>query len=119
MIKLSQNDIEVVSITFDGDKAHAKACEVLGANFNYRDKNNFKSYFEHLNTLRPVYVFFDPCHALKLVRNYLALKGPIIYDTKIIIIGNVLKNYTISKLVKACTVHAKYEIGILIFIIRK
>lgn len=89
LIKLSQSDIEVISITFDGDKTHATACEVLGANFNYREKSDFKPYFEHPNTLRPVYVFFDPCHMLKLVRNYFALKGPIIYDKKELLVGNI------------------------------
>lgn len=82
LIKLSQSDIEVLSITFDGDKTHARACEVLGANFNYEDKSNFKPYFGHPSTLKSVYVFLDPCHMLKLVRNYFALKGPIIYDKK-------------------------------------
>lgn len=29
-----------------------------------------------------MYIFFDPCHCLKLIRNYFANKGPLIYDNK-------------------------------------
>lgn len=79
LIKLNEKKINVVSVTFDGDKAHKTACESLGANLNYRDEN-FKPYFEHPVTSRPVYIFYDPCHCLKLVRNYFATKGPIVYN---------------------------------------
>jgi len=67
-------------VTFDGDRAHKVACESLGANLNYKDKQNFKLYFEHPASLKPVYIFYDPYHCLKLVRNYFATKGPIIYN---------------------------------------
>jgi len=80
LIKLHENNIDVVNITFDGDESNQKACKLLGANFNYSDQENFKSYFYHPASHNPVYIFFDPCHMLKLVRNYFALKGPIIYN---------------------------------------
>ena len=32
---LGKINIEVVSITFDGDSAHIRACELLGANFKH------------------------------------------------------------------------------------
>jgi len=38
LIKLNEKSINVVSITFDGDKAHKTACEQLGANLNYKNK---------------------------------------------------------------------------------
>jgi len=79
LIALGENKINVIGITFDGDPAHKTACEKLGANFNYKDKTLFKPFFEHPLTSKPVYIFFDACHCLKLCRNYFALKGPIIY----------------------------------------
>jgi len=57
-----------------------KACKLLGANFNYSDKENFKPYFYHPAIHKLVCVFFDSCHMLKLVRNYFDLKGPITYN---------------------------------------
>lgn len=80
LIKLNEKSINVVSVTFDGDRAHKTACNLLGANLNYKDKDHFKPYFEHPGNLKPVYIFYDPCHCLKLIRNYFATKGPIIYN---------------------------------------
>lgn len=65
LIKLNEKSINVFSITFDGDKAHKTACELLGANLNYKDTDHFKPYFEHPENLKPVYIFYDPCHCLK------------------------------------------------------
>ncbi|KYN09507.1 THAP domain-containing protein 9 [Trachymyrmex cornetzi] len=80
LIKLHEKGIKVVSVTFDGDRAHKTACHSLGANLNYSDKENFKPYFDHPVTAEPVFIFCDPCHCLKLVRNYFAIKGPLIYN---------------------------------------
>jgi len=44
LIKLHENNIDVVNITFDGDESNQKACKLLGANFNYSDQENFKPY---------------------------------------------------------------------------
>lgn len=74
-----------------GDESNQKACKILGANFEYNDKKNFKPFFAHSATLKPVYVFFDPCHMIKLVRNYFALKGPIIYNKTDIIDWKYIK----------------------------
>lgn len=69
-------------LVFDDDESNQKACKVLGANFDYNNKQKFKPYFEHPISKQSVYCFFNPCHMLKLVRNYLATKGPIIFDSK-------------------------------------
>ena len=74
--KCQQKKINVSSVTFDGDKSNQATCKNLGANFNANDEKNFKPYFDHPVTKKPVYVFFDACHMLKLVRNYFASKGP-------------------------------------------
>jgi len=79
LTELSKSSIKVVSVTFDGDESNARACKVLGAVFDFSDKTSFKPFFTHPITGENIYVFFDPCHMLKLVRNYFALKGPIIY----------------------------------------
>lgn len=87
LIKLNEKCINVISISFDGDKAHKTACELLGANLNYKNKDHFKPYFEHPGNLQPVYIFYDICHCLKLIRNYFATKGPIIFNHNIYTLG--------------------------------
>ncbi|CAH2004695.1 unnamed protein product [Acanthoscelides obtectus] len=42
-------------------------CNVLGANFNV--EGDFKSYFLQPITKFPVFIFFDACHMVKLIRN--------------------------------------------------
>lgn len=71
---LHQNEIDVRSVTFDGAPANITMCEKLGACLRH-DRKNIKSYFEHPCTQKPVYIFYDPCHMLKLVRNNFAKSG--------------------------------------------
>lgn len=85
LIMLHERQINVVSVTFDGDESNQKSCKLLGANFDYTNKETFRPYFLHPANNDSVYVFFDACHMLKLIRNYLALKGPFIYNNKEII----------------------------------
>ena len=92
LIVLHERGINVVSTTFDGDESNQKCCKHLGANFDYLDKENFRPYFDHPATNEPVYCFFNSCYMLKLIRNYLALKGPFIYDNKESIDWNHIKN---------------------------
>lgn len=84
LLKLHEYNINVIGVTFDGDNANKTACENLAANLNYK-QDNFKPSFLHPDTQNPIYIFYDPCHCLKLCRNYFACKGPLIYnDTDII-----------------------------------
>lgn len=86
LINLDRDDIDVVSITFNGNSAHKTACELLGANFDLDDNEKFKQYIDHPSTEKPVNSFFDPAHMLKLMRNYLASRNKrLIYDKKEII----------------------------------
>lgn len=80
LVKLNQRNINVVSVTFDGEESNERACKILGANIDYHDSKNFKPYFSVSNRSKPVYIFYNPCHMLKLIRNYLVLKGPIFYN---------------------------------------
>lgn len=75
LYKFSTFEIKIVSMTCDGDKTNVTACELLGANFDYfKDKKNFKPYFENPYTKKRIYVLFDACHMIKLVRNYFSAR---------------------------------------------
>lgn len=67
--KLIKNDINISNITFDGLAANARMCEMLGASF---EGENMKTYFIEPQSLKKVFIIFDPSHAIKLVRNSLA-----------------------------------------------
>jgi hypothetical protein len=51
-------------------------CKVLGANYSFE---NFKPYFPHPVTNKPVCTFYDACHMLKLCRNAFCDKE-VLYD---------------------------------------
>lgn len=92
LMKLDEKGIDVIGTTFDGDSTHRTACELLGANFNFDDNNKFKPYIDHPATGKPVHIFFDPCHSLKLVRNYFGSKNKhLIYNKKEIIDWKYIK----------------------------
>ena len=63
--------IEVVSMTFDGCPANIAMARELGCSFNL---GQLKTYFPHPETQQPIYVFLDPCHMVKLIRNTLESK---------------------------------------------
>lgn len=60
---------EVISVTFDGAPANISMVSILGGIIS--SANNLKSYFPHPIHKKPVYVFLDVCHCLKLLRNTL------------------------------------------------
>lgn len=88
LIELESKLIKVRGLTFDGDAAHITTCNVLGANFYLGD--GFKNYLNHPSSAEPVYIFFYPCHMLKLFRNYFASKK-IFYDPN----GKVLADWNL------------------------
>lgn len=63
--------VEVVSMTFDGCPANMAMARELGCSF---DLGQLKTYFPHPETEQSIYVFLDPCHMVKLVRNTLESK---------------------------------------------
>lgn len=65
--KLHEVGVTVASVTCDGPSAHFTMAKHLGANVD--DILNLKPYFEHPFTKSNVYIIFDACHMLKLVRN--------------------------------------------------
>jgi len=67
-----ETGVIIHSITFDGAHSNLNMCTRLGAQFDLRDP---KFYFPHpMNHSQPVYLFFDACHMIKLVRNTLGDK---------------------------------------------
>ena len=75
--KLVEVDIEVVSLICDGPPAHFTMMAELGASL---DVQNFKTYFFNpVDSNRKIYVLFDVCHMLKLVRNNFK-KVRVMYD---------------------------------------
>lgn len=67
--KVEETGVYVMSLTADGLFANVTVAEVLGANFE-DNKPFFRSptYPE-----RRIFIIFDPCHMLKLVRNHFSL----------------------------------------------
>lgn len=79
--KLHEYDIDIVSLTCDGDASNVSTCELLGGNLDYfKDKQNFKPYFENPYTKKIIYIFFDACHMIKLIRNYFCSRK-ILFDS--------------------------------------
>lgn len=76
LIELHKQNIKVVNITFDGEAAQISACNYLGANLDVNDVN-FQPHFCHPSSNERIFIFYDPCHMAKLVRNYFSLKGPL------------------------------------------
>lgn len=78
---MANTGAKVHSITFDGAYSNATMCKYLGATFdkNKEGENNFS--IKNPFTNEPMYIFYDPCHMLKLVRNTLG-------DLKCIYDGN-------------------------------
>ena len=72
----------VVSLTHDGAAANLSMLQSLG--ITWSDTGNVKSFFRHPLHDSNVYIFLDPCHMLKLVRNTLAAKGSIFSNDSIV-----------------------------------
>lgn len=73
--EFSKYNIPISSITCDGEQANQSTFELLGASLNYyKDKANFKPYFINPFTRERIYLFFDSCHMIKLVRNYFSAR---------------------------------------------
>lgn len=65
--KLHTIGVTVTSITCDGPSAHFTMAKHLGG--EVKDIFNLKPYFEHPFTKSKVFIIFDACHMLKLIRN--------------------------------------------------
>jgi len=68
---LYDTGVKIHSLTFDGAQCNLSMCTKLGANLKL---NNPNFSFPHTTSGEPIYLFYDPCHMLKLVRNTLGDK---------------------------------------------
>lgn len=70
--------IEISNITFDGYASNIPMCELFGINLNVFSPN-FQPFLLNPITNNKIYIFVDPCHMEKCLRNALA-RHKIIYD---------------------------------------
>lgn len=63
-----ETGVHITSLTFDGCPANISMAKDLGCSF---EGENLKTHFEHPLNKKPIFIFPDPCHMLKLVRNAL------------------------------------------------
>lgn len=82
--------INVVSLTFDGGSSNIRMAESLGAKFCYH--TNFDLSIPHPITKESIFLVFDACHAIKLVRNTLVDKKYCLIVMEIQSNGIILKN---------------------------
>lgn len=64
--ELTEHDIKISNMTFDGLSANGSMCEILGANFHGPD---YKTYIVNPSDKSNVFIIFDPSHMIKLIRN--------------------------------------------------
>lgn len=65
--EIQYTGINIIGLTFDGAKVNFKAMSLMGSNLN---NDGMDSYSFTKNS--KIYVYPDPCHMLKLIRNTLA-----------------------------------------------
>ncbi|CAI6370914.1 unnamed protein product [Macrosiphum euphorbiae] len=73
LVLMGDTGAKVHSITFDGAYSNGKMCSNLGASFDINDELSFS--FKNPYNNEPVYVFYDACHMIKLIRNLLGDLG--------------------------------------------
>lgn len=61
--------VKVITLTFDGLFSNFAACEKLGASFQL---NKLEPYIRNPFDCSKIYTFPDPCHMMKLIRNFIA-----------------------------------------------
>ena len=67
---LHSTGVSIVSLTFDGAPSKIAMAEHLECNL--QSYNDLRTWFLHPVTAQPVYIFLDPSHMIKLVRNALS-----------------------------------------------
>lgn len=75
---LEESGADVRGIVMDGSHPNQRTASMLGAQLTM---DSFKPFFSHPMTSRNVYIIFDPCHMLKLLRNLLGDLG-VLYNNE-------------------------------------
>lgn len=66
-MKLEETGVTITSLTCDGPSVHFTMATKLGASVTNIHK--LKTFFPHPVDKRIVYIIFDACHMIKLLRN--------------------------------------------------
>ena len=69
---VQEYNIKVVAVTFDELTTNFTMARLLGANFNI---DCFQTWFYLPNTTDKIFIFLDPSHLLKIIRNVLGEKS--------------------------------------------
>ncbi|CAH1738656.1 unnamed protein product, partial [Aphis gossypii] len=64
-----ETGVEVVSLTFDGCSSNINMAKQLGCNFNIKTLKSEFEFKKDNNSIKKIYIFPDPAHMIKLVRN--------------------------------------------------
>lgn len=67
--EISKLGIRIANLVFDGLSSNLSACKTLGASF---DLLNIKPSILNPIDLSEIHIFLDPCHMMKLARNFIA-----------------------------------------------
>lgn len=76
LTKITELNIKVISVIFDGLGTNIAMCKQMGASFELKD---FRPYFNFPSNNDKTYIILDASHMIKLVRNTLA-RNKILYD---------------------------------------
>jgi 16S rRNA G966 N2-methylase RsmD len=96
--KCYDKNIIITSITCDGAKVNTSTFKKLGANLKV---NDLKTYFTHpCDENKKIYIFLDPPHMMKLVRNATKALGKIISDKGIVEFEYFKKLYDLQESLK-------------------
>lgn len=74
IIRVSECNVKISNLTFDGLADNFAACEALGANLD-ANSPNFQPFFYNPHDGSRIYIVLDPCHMEKLARNTLGNKS--------------------------------------------
>ncbi|CAI6375887.1 unnamed protein product [Macrosiphum euphorbiae] len=69
MSLLTEIKIKIYSITFDGAHVNTAMCTHLGAKFTLNNPKTFIEYKDTEGKEQQMFIFYDPAHMLKLIRN--------------------------------------------------
>lgn len=76
---ITQCNIRIANLTFDGHPCNISMCNLFGAIIDVSNSSQLKTYISNPVNGEKIYLIFDPCHMEKLVRNTLAIKK-VFYD---------------------------------------
>lgn len=80
IIAVTKAGVKIVNVSFDCHPCNVPMCYLLGANLNVNDPHNLTTFIINPVNGEKIYIFMDPCHVEKLIRNTLANKEIIYFE---------------------------------------